>query len=101
LVDVIRELEGDVWFAAHVLPKRTVGWVADCDQFDDAGTGYHPSEDGAKAAFWRENTFSESERERVCVYAREVEIGPDEVINALRMAFGGYSSPALGIEALA
>lgn len=101
LAEIVADRGGDVKFATHILAKRTAAWRADCDQFDDSSTGYHSRESRAKAAFWSENTFSNGERARVCVYTRKDEIGPDEVIGALHMAFSGYDSPALGIDALA
>lgn len=49
-------------------------YYADCDQHDNHRTGLHLTPEAAEAAFWDENTFSESERKRIRVYTRSEEV---------------------------
>lgn len=73
-------------------------YYADCEQFDNAGTGYYATPQEAEAAFWQENLFSENERARVVVYTRgEDAASPGTLERATYLAGEGSPSPALGI----
>lgn len=74
---------------------KTTAYYADCDQFDNARTGFHSTPEEAEAAFWEENTFADQERARVRVYTREVTIGPEEIETARYLVTKGITSPAI------
>jgi len=71
---------------------------ADCDEFDDSKTGFYATEQDAIDAFWNENRFSDAERKRVTVYAREKEIDSDVIDEAYFLDRQGSPSPAITQE---